>query len=71
MHPKTFTLAVAAIAGLISAQQPHGSEAEDEQGPVGFLWPSDREWNEDIDNSGPCGSTQGPGPRTPFPLGQQ
>lgn len=39
-----------------------------EMGPVAFLWPADRPWSAGADNTEPCGSTQGVGSRTPFPL---
>ncbi|KAF6806379.1 hypothetical protein CSOJ01_08874 [Colletotrichum sojae] len=40
----------------------------DNMGPAAFLWPPDREWSADADNTAPCGSTKGPGVRTEFPL---
>ncbi|KAI3536159.1 WSC2 [Colletotrichum abscissum] len=40
----------------------------DNMGPAAFLWPPDREWSADADNTAPCGSTNGPGVRTEFPL---
>ncbi|KAF4876681.1 hypothetical protein CGCSCA1_v003973 [Colletotrichum siamense] len=40
----------------------------DNMGPAAFLWPPDREWNADADNTAPCGSTAGVGTRTEFPL---
>lgn len=43
--------------------------ADDKMGPAAFLWPADREWSADADNTAPCGSTNGPGVRTAFPLG--
>ncbi|GKT46880.1 uncharacterized protein ColSpa_07061 [Colletotrichum spaethianum] len=42
--------------------------ADDKMGPAAFLWPPDREWSADVDNTAPCGSTNGPGIRTEFPL---
>ncbi|OLN83746.1 hypothetical protein CCHL11_08711 [Colletotrichum chlorophyti] len=42
--------------------------ASDKMGPAAFLWPPDREWSADADNTAPCGSTKGPGVRTEFPL---
>ncbi|KZL85370.1 gpi-anchored protein [Colletotrichum incanum] len=44
--------------------------ADDKMGPAAFLWPPDREWSADADNTAPCGSTNGPGVRTEFPLGK-
>jgi hypothetical protein len=47
----------------------HGEDAEGtEMGPVAFLWPADRLWNATNDNTGPCGSPDGPKNRTQFPL---
>ncbi|OHW97276.1 GPI-anchored protein [Colletotrichum incanum] len=45
--------------------------ADDKMGPAAFLWPPDREWSADADNTAPCGSTNGPGVRTEFPLDVQ
>ncbi|TQN67363.1 putative inactive receptor kinase [Colletotrichum shisoi] len=42
--------------------------ADDKMGPAAFLWPPDRVWSADADNTAPCGSTNGPGVRTEFPL---
>ncbi|WQF75306.1 Putative copper acquisition factor BIM1-like domain-containing protein [Colletotrichum destructivum] len=42
--------------------------ADDKMGPAAFLWPPDRVWSADADNTAPCGSTNGPGARTEFPL---
>lgn len=39
-------------------------------GPVAFLWPDDRSWDENYDNSAPCGSSAGVANRTSFPLSQ-
>lgn len=39
-------------------------------GPVAFMWPPDRAWTATEDNKGPCGSPNGPGERTIFPLSQ-
>jgi hypothetical protein len=47
----------------------HGEGAEGtEMGPVAFLWPADRPWDAKTDNTGPCGSPDGPKNRTEFPL---
>ena len=47
----------------------HGEGAEGtEMGPVAFLWPADRFWDAKNDNTGPCGSPDGPKNRTEFPL---
>jgi hypothetical protein len=39
-------------------------------GPVAFLWPADRVWDAQNDNTAPCGSSSGPSNRTAFPLSQ-
>lgn len=70
------SLKSALLASLLSASQQviaaevHGAGAEGSvMGPVAFIWPSDRPWTADADNSGPCGSNVGPPNRTEFPLG--
>ncbi|KAK1764420.1 hypothetical protein QBC33DRAFT_497509 [Phialemonium atrogriseum] len=40
----------------------------DEMGPAAFMWPPDREWTAAKDNTAPCGSPDGVGNRTEFPL---
>lgn len=40
----------------------------DSMGPAGFLWPPDREWSDEHDNSAPCGSDAQVGERTTFPI---
>ncbi|KAL8377127.1 hypothetical protein RB595_008005 [Gaeumannomyces hyphopodioides] len=60
-------------AGLVAAAdsetQGHGVGAlGTEMGPVAFLWPADRPWSADADNTAPCGSVRGVTNRTPFPL---
>ncbi len=61
-----FTAAVAAFSTAVSAQ--HGASEDGKMGPVGFLWPEDRAWNADHDNTGPCGSVAGVTVRTEFPI---
>jgi hypothetical protein len=39
-------------------------------GPVAFMWPPDRPWAAEEDNTGPCGSAKGPAERTQYPLTQ-
>lgn len=54
----------------VQAAEVHGSGAEGTvMGPVAFLWPEDRPWSANADNSGPCGSSAGITNRTEFPLG--
>lgn len=61
-----YTLALGALATSVSAQ--HGAEEDGKMGPVGFLWPEDRAWNANHDNTAPCGSVAGVTVRTEFPL---
>jgi hypothetical protein len=42
--------------------------ASDSMGPAGLMWPPDRAWSEQTDNTPPCGSAAGVGDRTEFPL---
>lgn len=39
-------------------------------GRQAFLWPPDRIWDAQHDNTAPCGSSAGPSNRTIFPLSQ-
>ncbi|KAJ9136855.1 hypothetical protein NKR23_g9497 [Pleurostoma richardsiae] len=39
-----------------------------DMGPAAFMWPPDRTWSSDEDNTAPCGSSSGVGNRTSFPL---
>lgn len=67
----TILLAAGSVAALGERNAPtaHGVGAMGtEMGPVAFLWPADRPWSAGADNTEPCGSTQGVGNRTPFPL---
>ena len=68
---KFSTLAVTsalASVGFVSAQD-HGEEYAQTMGPVAFLWPPDREWSDEADNTAPCGSSAGVmSNRTMFPL---
>lgn len=68
----TFTVvALATLARVVMAETtPHAAGAEGSvMGPVAFLWPEDRPWSADADNTAPCGSSSGVGNRTQFPLG--
>ncbi|PSN65457.1 hypothetical protein BS50DRAFT_58924 [Corynespora cassiicola Philippines] len=60
---------LAALSSLGAAQHGEGEEGSS-MGPVAFLWPSDRPWTAQDDNVAPCGSPNGPGNRTEFPLSQ-
>jgi len=62
-----YALALGALATSVAAQ--HGASEEGKMGPVAFLWPEDRAWNADHDNTARCGSVAGVTVRTDFPLG--
>lgn len=59
------------------AQQGHKSPSnpstasvtDDSMGPASLMWPPDRPWDSNLDNTPPCGSVAGPSFRTRFPLG--
>jgi hypothetical protein len=59
---------MAILPTLVSCATPHGEEEKKKMGPVAFLWPPDREWDDDQDNTPPCGSKAPPSNRTNFPL---
>lgn len=62
---------LAALLCSFAAAQSHGDGEEGtSMGPVAYLWPADRTWTAANDNIGPCGSPNGPGNRTSFPLTQ-
>ncbi|KAJ9133032.1 Gpi anchored protein [Pleurostoma richardsiae] len=65
-------LSLAILPSLImAAEEAHGEGAEGSiMGPVAFLWPDDRPWSADADNTAPCGSSSGVVNRTIFPLSQ-
>lgn len=67
-----YTVPLLALFGpsTASAQKPHGEEAAGKMGPVAFMWPPDREWKADQDNTAPCGSSAGVNKRTSFPTGK-
>ncbi|EXJ80014.1 hypothetical protein A1O3_08300 [Capronia epimyces CBS 606.96] len=46
----------------------HGEEYSKSMGPIAFMWPPDRVWDTDHDNSAPCGTPSGVANRTDFPL---
>lgn len=60
------------FASAQDSETPKHGEGEEgtSMGPVAFLWPADRTWNAANDNTGPCGSPNGPSNRTTFPLTQ-
>ena len=57
-----------AFAALLSAQTHGEGEEGQSMGPVAFLWPPDRIWDAQHDNTPPCGSQAGPSNRTVYPL---
>jgi hypothetical protein len=60
-----------AAAMSMGHAQTHGEGEEGtSMGPVAFLWPADRVWDAQNDNTAPCGSSSGPSNRTAFPLSQ-
>ncbi|KAL3423546.1 hypothetical protein PVAG01_05293 [Phlyctema vagabunda] len=61
------TLALSLLALAPVAAQ-HGASEAGKMGPVAFLWPADRVWDADADNTAPCGSVSGPANRSEFPL---
>lgn len=42
----------------------------DTMGPAAFMWPPDRVWTAEKDNTAPCGSPAKAGDRTEFPLSE-
>ncbi|KAG5365928.1 hypothetical protein CJU89_0330 [Yarrowia sp. B02] len=64
------SISALALASLAAAQG-HGEQFAQSMGPVAFLWPQDRPWADDDDNTGPCGagvSASIMANRTNFPL---
>ncbi|KAL1836603.1 hypothetical protein VTJ49DRAFT_4892 [Mycothermus thermophilus] len=56
-------LALALDAGVMAADS-----SDNTMGPIGFMWPPDRAWAAEADNTAPCGSHDGVTNRTAFPL---
>jgi hypothetical protein len=50
------------------AAEEHGTEEKKQMGPAAFLWPADRAWDANFDNTAPCGSNAGVVNRTDFPM---
>ncbi|KAF2169143.1 hypothetical protein M409DRAFT_20369 [Zasmidium cellare ATCC 36951] len=66
MYPSPLLIGTVLLQGLVAA---HGdSHSSSEMGPAAFMWPEDRPWSADADNTPPCGSSSGVGERTEFPL---
>lgn len=60
---------VATLAALFPrATIAHSDEDLAHMGPLGLMWPPDRAWSEQKGRTAPCGSADGPGFRTDFPL---
>lgn len=63
MAPLRPALFLTAAAGAMAAS--------DTLGPAAFMWPPDRLWSEQTDNTPPCGSAASVTNRTLFPLCEQ
>lgn len=61
---------LATATALFSVVSGHSKEDYDHMGPLGFMWPEDREWNEDDALTAPCGVSGGVVNRTEFPVGE-
>ncbi len=48
----------------------HSEEDYDNMGPLGFMWPKDREWSEEDATNSPCGASEAMRDRTQFPVGE-
>ena len=61
-----------ALVGIVSTCALVQAVGEDDDnptmGPAAFMWPSDRPWSADADNVAPCGSSDGVGNRTNYPM---
>jgi hypothetical protein len=67
----SYTLPLLAALPSLALAQTHGEGAlGTTMGPVAFLWPPNRPWDEANQNDGPCGSATGPTNRTDFPISQ-
>ncbi|KAL2760965.1 hypothetical protein ACRALDRAFT_1059317 [Sodiomyces alcalophilus JCM 7366] len=65
----TTTKAAALLGSLFVSTAVASSETtSDRMGAGAFVWPPDRPWINGHDEIAPCGSTDGVGERTPFPL---
>lgn len=70
MRATQFLLAATAASTAYAVAQSagHGADEAENMGPVAFMWPPDRDYNEDHDNIAPCGSKAKVSDRTNFPL---
>ena len=66
MYSNTVLIGAVLLHGLVAANG--DSYSSSEMGPAAFMWPQDRPWTADADNTAPCGSSSGVGARTEFPL---
>ncbi|KAK4503537.1 hypothetical protein PRZ48_004452 [Zasmidium cellare] len=66
MYSNAVLVGAVLLQGLVAANG--GSYSSSEMGPAAFMWPEDRPWSADADNTAPCGSSSGVGARTEFPL---
>lgn len=64
MHPISNLVAIMAVMAIPASAFAEG------MGPAAFMWPADRPWTADADNTPPCGSPEGPGNRTQFPMSE-
>lgn len=64
------TTKAAALFGslVVSTAMASTEMTSDKMGAGAFIWPPDRPWIGGHDQIAPCGSTDGVGERTPFPL---
>lgn len=67
---RSILLSVLAVSAVLSNAQHGEGEEGSSMGPVAFLWPPDRVWDAQHDNTAPCGSSAGPSNRTIYPLSQ-
>ncbi|KAJ6786640.1 hypothetical protein PWT90_09404 [Aphanocladium album] len=65
-----FVTTIAATWALLAsrAAAASGPMTSADIGPAAFMWPPDRVWSADADNTAPCGSIAGVQNRTTFPL---
>lgn len=56
------------LATLPFAALAHSDDDLAAMGPVGFMWPAARAWNEHDAQTAPCGSSSGAGNRSEFPI---
>lgn len=59
-----FLLAAVAVPAMAQEQE------SKEMGPAAFMWPEDRVWAGDADNTAPCGSVAAIVSRTEFPMSE-